>query len=87
MSGKLKMLLGFGVGYVLGARAGRKRYDQLVAQARRVWHDPWVQAKAEEARQMAGEMSAEAGQALIDKAADAAAEPAAEETPPASQNS
>lgn len=26
---KITMLLGLGVGYVLGARAGRERYDQL----------------------------------------------------------
>ncbi|CAA9352146.1 MAG: hypothetical protein AVDCRST_MAG29-2321 [uncultured Nocardioidaceae bacterium] len=31
------------VGYVLGARAGRGRYEQIAAFSRRVWNDPRVQ--------------------------------------------
>ena len=33
MIGKLKWLVGFGAGYVLGARAGRERYDQIAGKA------------------------------------------------------
>lgn len=51
--GKLATLLGVGVGYVLGARAGRERYDQIEMQARRVWKDPRVQQKKAEAQQAA----------------------------------
>ena len=29
MRGRLGMFIGFGAGYVLGAKAGRERYDQL----------------------------------------------------------
>lgn len=45
--GYLKTGLGFGLGYVLGARAGRQRYDDLIADARRLSAHPKVQEAAE----------------------------------------
>ena len=43
---KIPFLLGFGAGYVLGARAGRERYEQI----RRAWaeakDDPRLQSVA-----------------------------------------
>jgi hypothetical protein len=42
----LKFLLGAGVGYVLGARAGRDRYDQLVRTYQRMADHPAVQGAA-----------------------------------------
>jgi len=45
MASKLTLLAGFGAGYVLGARAGRGRYDEIVGKARDVWQDPRVQDK------------------------------------------
>jgi hypothetical protein len=39
-------LLGVAVGYVLGARAGRERYDQLVRGYRRLKDHPAVQGVA-----------------------------------------
>jgi hypothetical protein len=43
---KLPLLLGFGAGYVLGARAGKERYEQI----RRAWSqakdDPRLQSVA-----------------------------------------
>ena len=46
MRGKLMFITGVGVGYVLGTRAGRQKFDQMVAQARRVWESPTVQEAA-----------------------------------------
>jgi hypothetical protein len=43
---KLGMLAAGAVGYVLGARAGRERYDQIVRQAQRLWANPKVQQAA-----------------------------------------
>ncbi len=43
---KLPFLFGAAVGYVLGARAGRGRYDQLVVLARRVTGSQTVQSTA-----------------------------------------
>jgi hypothetical protein len=39
-------LLGVAIGYVLGARAGRERYDQLVQAYRRLKDHPAVQGMA-----------------------------------------
>jgi hypothetical protein len=52
MAGKLTMLAGFGAGYVLGARAGRQRYDQIADKAQELWRDPRVQARAGRAQQL-----------------------------------
>lgn len=40
---KFLFIVGLGVGYVLGARAGRPRYEQLKAKATDAWEDPRVQ--------------------------------------------
>ncbi len=48
-------LLGAGVGYVLGARAGRERYDQIARAYRRIADNPTVQGAAGVARAKAGE--------------------------------
>jgi hypothetical protein len=46
MRGKLWFLGGAAVGFVIGARAGRERYDQLVRTARRWWDHPTTQEAA-----------------------------------------
>jgi uncharacterized protein YbaA (DUF1428 family) len=43
MRGKLLFVTGAAVGYVLGTRAGRKRYDQMKSAATKVWESPGVQ--------------------------------------------
>jgi len=40
---KLTLAVGIGAGYVLGARAGRDRYEQIVAKARELSGQPAVQ--------------------------------------------
>jgi hypothetical protein len=42
----LWFLGGLGVGYLLGTRAGRERFDQIVSTARRFWESPTVQEAA-----------------------------------------
>lgn len=44
---KVLLLIGAGVGYVLGARAGRERYDQIAGKAGKVWGSPGVQERVE----------------------------------------
>jgi hypothetical protein len=46
MRGKVLLVLGLGVGYVLGARAGREKYDELVDKVQKFWNDPRVQKQA-----------------------------------------
>lgn len=48
--GKLSLGLGLGVGYVLGAQAGRARYEQIRQAAGRVVERPDVQQALEKAR-------------------------------------
>ena len=47
--GKLSFLTGAAVGYVLGARAGTKRYEQIKSQAGRLWSSDPVQATVSQA--------------------------------------
>jgi len=51
---KLLFVAGAGVGYVLGTRAGRERYNALVSKARKVADRPEVQEMTQ-ARQIRGE--------------------------------
>lgn len=43
MQGRIMFVAGAAAGYVLGARAGRRRYEQIKAAADRVWNDRNVQ--------------------------------------------
>jgi hypothetical protein len=43
MKGKILLVVGLGIGYVLGTRAGREKYDQLSAAVKKLWDDPRVQ--------------------------------------------
>ena len=59
MRGKMWFLGGAAVGFVIGARAGRERYDQLVAAARRVWDHPTVQEATGVVQEQANRLYAE----------------------------
>jgi hypothetical protein len=48
MQGRIIFVAGAAVGYVLGARAGRRRYEQIKAAADRVWNDRNVQKSVNE---------------------------------------
>ena len=52
---KFSMLVAGSVGYVLGARAGRRRYEQIASQAQRVWSNPKVQKVTSDAQEVARE--------------------------------
>ena len=51
--GKGSFLLGVGVGYVLGTRAGRERYEQIKERATSVWNNPQVRQKVSSVEQTA----------------------------------
>lgn len=65
---KLTILLSGAVGYVLGTRAGRERYEQIRSMAGRVKDDPRVQEKA----QQAADLAKEKAPVVKDKVQDAA---------------
>lgn len=55
MRGKISLLAGGAIGYVLGTRAGRERYEQIKTQAQGLWNNPTVQEKASQAQDLAKE--------------------------------
>lgn len=46
-------IAGAAIGYVLGTRAGRARYDQIAASAQRLWRHPAVHDRAVAAQEQA----------------------------------
>jgi hypothetical protein len=65
---KLVALTSFAAGYVLGARAGRERYEQIRRIALRVRENPRVQETAQQAADMAREQAPVVGHKLADAA-------------------
>ena len=68
---RLPLLIAGGIGYVLGTKAGRERYEQIRGQFNKVKDDPLVQEKAHQAADLAKE-KAPVVQDKITKVADAA---------------
>jgi hypothetical protein len=66
MRGKLVLLVGVGIGYVLGARAGRERYEDIKVWARNLWNDPRVQHQVHEAEEFAKDKAPDVARALAD---------------------
>jgi hypothetical protein len=65
---KKLMVLGAGAaGYVLGARAGRERYEQIARQTRKLRNNPTVQQKVSEAADVAKHVARDAASAASDK--------------------
>jgi hypothetical protein len=68
MKGKILFVFGLVLGYVLGSRAGRERYEQIRAGAGKVWHDPRVQRQVHHVEDFVKDKAPE----LVDKATSAA---------------
>jgi hypothetical protein len=78
---KLTLLVAGGVGYVLGTRAGRERYEQIKRTATRVKEDPRVQEKAHQAADVVRETAQQKAPVVKDKVASAAGAAADRVTP------
>lgn len=48
MRGKILFVTGLAVGYVLGAKAGRERYEKIAAAANKFWSTPTVQRRVDQ---------------------------------------
>jgi hypothetical protein len=68
MKGKLLFVAGAAVGYVLGARAGRKRYEQIRGAAERIWETPGVQNQVEQVKDFAAQRVGDIPSAIADGA-------------------
>src|SRR6478752_3494196 len=53
MRGKVGLIIGLAVGYVLGTRAGRERYEQIKEQALKVWNTAPVQGQVDKVKDFA----------------------------------
>jgi septal ring-binding cell division protein DamX len=62
--GKILLVLGLGIGYVLGTRDGRARYNQMKNAALKVWNDPRVQEQVSAATEFVKENAPEVASAV-----------------------
>jgi hypothetical protein len=68
MRGKILFVVGLGVGYVLGTRAGREKYDQMKAAVTKLWNDPRVQKRVDDAQEFVKDKAPEVAEFLADGA-------------------
>jgi hypothetical protein len=59
---RIPFLAGAAIGYVLGTKAGRERYEQMVQQSKKFRENPRVQETAETLRTKSGELAGTARQ-------------------------
>jgi hypothetical protein len=67
---KLTLLAFLGAGYVLGARAGRQRYEQIASAASRIKGNPKVQAAASKAQETVAQQAPVVASAVKEKVTD-----------------
>jgi hypothetical protein len=67
MRGKLWFLGGLAAGFVLGARAGREKYEELVQAARKVKEHPTVQEAAGVVQEQTSRLFTEGREMVADK--------------------
>jgi len=65
--GKLTLLAGGAIGYVLGTRAGRERYEEIRTRAQGLWEHPKVQEQANKAQFLAKKKTSEVQDKVQDK--------------------
>lgn len=85
MKGKILLLVGLGVGYVLGAKAGRERYNEIVEKARSFWNDPRVQKQVNQAEEFVKDKAPEVADFISDNAKKVAGQVKKPATKPAAR--
>ena len=68
MKGKILLVVGLGVGYLLGTRAGRERYEQIKDAASKLWNDPRVQQRVDQAEDFVKDKAPDVAEFLADGA-------------------
>jgi hypothetical protein len=67
---KLTLLAGVGIGYVLGTRAGRERYEQIRSSVKKLASNPTVQSAAGKAQDTVTTQTSAAASAVAGKVSD-----------------
>ena len=68
MKGKILLVVGVGIGYVLGTRAGREKYEQMKAAVEKLWNDPRVQKQVDNAQEFVKDKAPDVAEFLSDGA-------------------
>ena len=68
MKGKILFVAGLGLGYVLGTRAGREKYDQLKTTALKVSNYPRLQKQVDAAQDFVKDKAPEVAEFVTDGA-------------------
>jgi len=79
--GKLTLLAGGAVGYVLGTRAGRERFEQIKSQAQTLWDHPKVQEQAGKVQGVAKRKTSEVQDKVQDKVSSSSSSSSSSSTP------
>jgi hypothetical protein len=82
MKGKIALVVGGAVGYVLGTAAGRERYEQIKSQAQTLWNNPKVQETASQAQDLAKEKASDVASRASSSGQDGSGGDSASETAP-----
>lgn len=68
MKGKILLVVGLGVGYVLGSRAGREKYEEIKKNANKLWNDPRVQRQVGQAEDFVKDKAPDVAEFISDNA-------------------
>jgi len=68
VKGKILFVAGLGLGYVLGTRAGREKYEELRTAALKVWNDPRVQKQVDNVEDFVKDKAPEVAEFVSDNA-------------------
>ena len=71
MRGRILFVIGLGAGYVLGAKAGRQRYEQIASAADKVWNSPTVSKQRHEVQHFVETKGPKLVESATDKAGEA----------------
>lgn len=66
MMTKLSFVAGFAAGYLAGSRAGRQRYEEIVATARAAWESDTAQAARDRVAAEAAHLAPVAAETVVD---------------------
>lgn len=83
MKGKILFVAGLGVGYLLGARAGRARYEQIKDAARAVWTNPTLQKSVDDVEAFVKDKAPDVAEFVAENAKKVAAQVTGKKTPTA----